>query len=326
MNKTGFLFDRRYLLHKTGSYHPEVPERLEMIYKGIEEGGLLSRLVEISASKADMKWIETVHAKAYIDQFEEVCRSGQTIFNTPDNQMCAQSFETALLAVGGILDTVNLVMEGQIDNAFCAVRPPGHHAERNEALGFCYFNNIAIAARYLQMKWGVEKVAIVDFDVHHGNGTQHIFESDPTVFYSSIHEHPSFAFPGTGRVFEKGSGPGEGYTVNYPVLPGQGDAEYRQFFETVLTPAMDEFNPGFILVSTGFDAHVDDDMSGASLTTGGYSWVMERLVQMAATYAKGRLISVLEGGYCLRRLPELAKNHVEILLHASKTRGPHVRQ
>jgi len=210
-----------------------------------------------------------------------------------------------------------MVMEGTIDNAFCAVRPPGHHAERAEAMGFCYFNNIAIAARYLQIEWGIEKVGIVDFDVHHGNGTQHIFESDPTVFYFSIHEHPSFAFPGTGRIFESGAGQGAGFTKNNPVLPGQGDREYKGIFETELIPAIEEFNPDMILLSTGFDAHVDDDMSGVSLTTEGYSWIMEQVVDLAERFAGGRLISILEGGYSLKRLPELAKNHVEILLKAA---------
>jgi len=313
MKKTGFLFDRRYLLHETGPYHPEVPERLEAVYKGIEEAGLLTRLKMISASMPDLKWIETVHDRAYIDRLGDACVAGKKIFDAPDNQMCSETFNTAMLAVGGILDTAKMVMEGTIDNAFCAVRPPGHHAEQAEAMGFCYFNNIAIAARYLQIEWGIEKVGIVDFDVHHGNGTQHIFESDPTVFYFSIHEHPSFAFPGTGRIFESGAGQGAGFTKNNPVLPGQGDREYKGIFETELIPAIEEFNPGMILLSTGFDAHVDDDMSGVSLTTEGYSWIMEQVVDLAG----GRLISILEGGYSLKRIPELAKNHVEILLKAA---------
>ena len=315
MKKTGFLFDRRYLLHDTGPYHPEVPERLEAVYRGIKEAGLTHRLTMISASRPDMKWIETVHDKRYIDRFGDACVAGKKILDTADNQMCAETFDTALLAVGGILDTVNMVMEGTIDNAFCAVRPPGHHAERSKAMGFCYFNNIAIAARYLQIQWDIKRVGIVDFDVHHGNGTQHIFESDPSVFYYSIHEHPSFAFPGTGRIFEKGAGQGVGFTRNHPILPGHGDSEYQTIFKTELIPAFEKFNPEVILVSAGFDAHVDDDMSGVSLTTEGYSWIMEQVVDLAERLAKGRLISILEGGYSLKRLPELAKNHVKILMN-----------
>jgi len=237
------------------------------------------------------------------------------MFDSPDNQMCSQTYETALLAVGGILDVVDRVMEGSLDNAFCAVRPPGHHAEINRALGFCYFNNVAIAARYLQNRWHIQRVGIVDFDVHHGNGTQHIFEQDPTVFYYSIHEHPTFAYPGTGREFETGKEMGHGFTKNSPVLPGQGDDEYKRLMQRDLFPAFAEFKPEVIIASTGFDGHRDDDMSDIKLTTEGFSWIMRQVVAMAASYSGGRLISVLEGGYSLKRLPELAKNHVEILLN-----------
>jgi acetoin utilization deacetylase AcuC-like enzyme len=181
-------------------------------------------------------------------------------------------------------------------------------------LGFCYFNNVAVAARYLQQKWQIEKIGIIDFDVHHGNGTQHIFEQDPNVFYYSIHEHPTFAFPGTGREFEFGSGPGYGYTKNNPVLPGQGDAEYTALVEESLVKDFERFQPGFVLVSAGFDGHKDDDMSDMNLTTEWYSWVMKRIMEIADHHCNGRIVSVLEGGYCLRRLPELARNHVAALL------------
>ncbi len=315
MRKTGYLHDDRYLLHDTGPHHPETADRLRMIHRGIEDGGLISKLEAIKAKPARQDWIEIVHNIKYIFRFEEACLMGMPEMDYPDNQMCRETYDTAMLAVGGILEAVRLVMEGKIDNAFCAIRPPGHHAEVSGAMGFCYFNNVAIAARYLQREWGIKRVGIVDFDVHHGNGTQHIFESDPTVFYYSIHEHPSFAFPGTGREFEKGGGEGEGFTLNSPALPGQGDAEYKIMLERDLFPAFDSFKPEVILASTGFDAHEDDDMSGIRLTTGGYSWVMERVVELADSYSDGRLISVLEGGYRLERLPELAGNHVGILMN-----------
>jgi len=315
MNRTGFLYDPRYLLHDTGPYHPEVPERLEAILKGLETGGQLEKLVRISASPAAMEWIESVHDEAYIRRFEAACFGGRKTIDYPDNQMCADTYEIAQLAVGGILDTIDLLMQGEIDNAFCAVRPPGHHAEVDCAMGFCYFNNIAIAARYLQKKWKIDRVAIIDFDVHHGNGTQHIFEKDPSVFYFSIHEHPSFAFPGTGRAFESGDGAGSGATLNLPILPGQGDSEYAAHFESDLLPALADFKPQFILISAGFDAHCEDDMSGVSLTTEGYTQIMETLFDAATAHTQGRLVSVLEGGYCLRRLGELASNHVDILLN-----------
>ena len=315
MNRTGFLYDTRYLLHDTGPYHPEVPERLQAIVKGLEESGQLSKLIQLTASPAAMEWIEAVHDPAYIQRFEAACMGNRKTIDYPDNQMCQDTYEIAQLAVGGILDTIDLLMNGDIDNAFCAVRPPGHHAEVDCAMGFCYFNNIAIAARYLQKQWGLERVAIVDFDVHHGNGTQHIFEKDPTVFYFSIHEHPSFAFPGTGRAFESGNGPGSGATLNLPILPGQGDREYLDHFETDLKPALAAFKPQFLLISAGFDAHCEDDMSGISLTTEGYTRIMEVLFDAAAEHTGGKLISILEGGYCLKRLGELASNHVDILLN-----------
>ncbi len=314
MKKTGFLFDQRYMLHDTGPHHPEVPERLQAVYRGIEEANLIPELTLIKATLADMKWIEAVHDLHYIRRFEELCFSGNTTFDLPDNQMCMETFKTAMLAVGGILETARRVMAGELDNAFCAVRPPGHHAGVNQAMGFCYFNNVAIAARYLQKEWGTARVGIVDFDVHHGNGTQHIFEDDASVFYYSIHEHPSFAYPGTGREFETGNGQGHGFTKNSPTLPGQGDDEYKRLIKKDLLPAFEQFKPEIILVSTGFDAHVDDDMSDMCLSTQGFSWIMEKIVELADRYAGGRLISILEGGYCLERLPELAKNHVEILL------------
>ncbi|MBU4344509.1 MAG: histone deacetylase [Proteobacteria bacterium] len=315
MKKTGFLFDERYLLHDTGSYHPEVPARLQAVYQGIKEAGLLSRLTLIHAGLSDLKWIEAVHDKEYIKRFEMACVTGNSTFDCPDNRICSATYETALLAVGGILDATRLVMNAKIDNVFCAVRPPGHHAEINKAMGFCFFNNVAIAARYLQKEWGIKRVGIVDFDVHHGNGTQHIFEDDPTVFYYSIHQHPSFAYPGTGREFEEGEGAGLGFTKNSPVLPGKGDSEYKRLIKMDLFPAFESFKPEVIIVSSGFDSHVDDDMSDIKLSTEAFSWIIKSLVEMADKYSNGRLISILEGGYSLKRLPELAKNHVEILLN-----------
>ncbi len=316
MRRTGFLYDERFLLHRTGPEHPESPERLAAICKGVEEAGLLSKLVLIRAVRAKQEWIEAVHSMKLIMRFEEACLWGMDILDHPDNRISRESFETAMLAAGGIIETADLLMKGEIDNAFCAVRPPGHHAEVNRVMGFCFFNNIAIAARYLQQKWGIRKVGIVDFDVHHGNGTQMIFDDDPSVFFYSIHEHPSFAYPGTGREFERGSGPGLGFTMNSPVLPGQGDKEYKEILNRDLLPAFEKFRPEVILVSAGFDAHVDDDMSDINLSTECFSWIMEHIIGMADSYSGGRIISILEGGYAVNRLPELIENHLEILLHS----------
>jgi acetoin utilization deacetylase AcuC-like enzyme len=314
MRKTGFLYDERYLLHRTGSGHPECPARLTAIFEGIASSGLLEKVRRITAHRPDLAWIEAVHPRDYIERLEKACLNGETEFDGPDNQMCRATFQVALLAAGGILDTLDLIMSGELDNAFCAVRPPGHHAEPMYAMGFCYFNNIAIAARYLQKRWGIGKVAIIDIDVHHGNGTQLIFEADQTVFYYSIHEHPTFAFPGTGREFEIGRDKGLGYTKNSIVVPGQGDEIYRFLLERDLVPALEMFRPEVILVSTGFDAHADDDMADLKLTTEGYAWVMRKIRELAHRYCGGKLVSILEGGYCLERLPELGRDHVAILL------------
>jgi acetoin utilization deacetylase AcuC-like enzyme len=314
MNRTGLLYDERYLLHQTGPYHPEVPDRLKAILWGLKQGASFPRLTPIEARPAEEKRIEAVHEYGYIRRFEEACLMGKSELDHPDNQICEETFQTALLAAGGILEAARLVMEGKLDNAFCAVRPPGHHAEVNRALGFCFFNNIAIAARFIQQEWGLQRVGIIDFDVHHGNGTQHIFERDSSVFYYSIHEHPTFSYPGTGREFERGLEAGYGYTLNSPVLPGYGDPEYRDSIERDLLPAFDRFQPEFILISAGFDAHQDDDMSSINLTTAGYSWMMQQIMELAARHAAGRILSILEGGYNLDRLPELARNHVQILL------------
>jgi len=316
MKKTGFLYDERYLLHDTGAYHPEVQARVSAIYRGIKEAALLALLTSIQARRPDIKWIETVHDKSYVRRFEEACRSGNSVFDCPDNPMSLETYDTALLAAGGVIEAARLVLKGDIDNAFCAVRPPGHHAEHNQAMGFCYFNNVAIASRYIQKEWGIQRVGIVDFDVHHGNGTQHMFEEDPSVFYYSIHQHPSFAYPGSGREFEKGSKAGTGFTVNSTVLPGQGDKEYKFLMARDLFPAFETFKPEVIIVSAGFDAHIDDDMSDINITTEGFSWIMKQIVKMAAAYSNGRIISVLEGGYSIQRLPELAINHVRILMQA----------
>ncbi len=313
MKRTGFVYDERYLLHDTGEYHPESPERLKAIYKGLSESGLLDKLTMIAAEKANQRWIEAVHNIRYIMRFEETCIMGLSEFDHSDNAICRDTYGVALLAVGGVLKAIDEVMAGNVDNAFCAVRPPGHHAEVDSPMGFCYFNNVAIGARYLQKQYGIERVGIIDFDVHHGNGTQHIFDQDPSVFYYSIHEHPSFAYPGTGREFETGVANGTGFTLNSPVLPGKGDDEYRKMLMQDMVPAFKQFKPEVILLSAGFDAHVSDLMSGTNLTTDGYDFITEVIVNLVNKFADGRVISVLEGGYNLDVLPLLVENHIKIM-------------
>lgn len=318
MKKTGFVYDERYLLHNTGDWHPETAERLRVIVNGLKESGLLEKLILIEPEPANQRWIEAVHHVNYIMRFSDACAMGMPELDHQENAICRDSYDAALLAVGGVLKAIDYMMQGDVDTAFCAVRPPGHHAEADKAMGFCYFNNVAIGARYIQRQWGVERVGIIDFDVHHGNGTQHIFESDPTVYYYSIHEHPSFAYPGTGRDFDKGIGDGEGTTLNSLVLPGRGDHDYRRKLTEDLIPAFKKFNPEVLMVSAGFDAHVSDLMSGVNLSTDGYDFVSELIMNLANALTGGRVISILEGGYNLQVLPLLVENHIK---HLAGLRG-----
>lgn len=311
MKKTGFIYDDKYLLHDTGLGHPESADRLRAIYSRLVETGVIEQLVLVEPERASQRWIEMVHSIHYIMNFDDACVTGFDEFEHPDNAICRDSCNIAYLAVGGVLKAIDLVMKGDLDSAFCAVRPPGHHAEIDKPMGFCYFNNVAIGARYLQKQYGLERVAIIDFDVHHGNGTQHIFDNDPSVFYYSIHEHPSFAYPGTGREFEIGIGDGDGYTANSPILPGRGDDEYRRRLTQDLIPAMKKFVPQFIILSAGFDAHVDDMMSGTNVTTDGYDFISEMLMNLANRFTDGKVVSVLEGGYNLEVLPVLVENHIK---------------
>lgn len=313
MKNTGFVYDERYLLHDTGGYHPESPERLRAILKRLSDSGILDQVTRIAPEKANQRWIEAVHNIHYIMRFDEACISGFPEFEHPDNAICRDTFDIAFLAAGGVLKAIDAVMDGSVDNVFCAVRPPGHHAEVDKPMGFCYFNNVAIGARYLQKHHGLERVAIIDFDVHHGNGTQHIFDQDASVLYYSIHEHPSFAYPGTGREFEVGIGAGDGFTVNSPVLPGRGDEEYRRLVMQDMVPAVKKFNPEFMILSAGFDAHESDMMSGTNLTTEGYDFVSEVIMNLVNRCCGGRVVSVLEGGYNLDVLPILVENHIKML-------------
>lgn len=314
MKKTGFLYDDRYLRHITFAGHPESHHRLAAVIEEFRGNGLMERLHVLQARPAAQKWIEAVHNIHYIVRFEEACLMGLPDFEHQDNSICRETYDIALLAAGGVLQAIDAMMEGQVNNAFCAIRPPGHHAENAKAMGFCYFNNVAVGARYLQKRWGIEKVGIIDFDVHHGNGTQQIFENDNSVFYYSIHEHPSFAFPGTGREFEMGVAEGEGYTLNTPILPGRGDMDYRKKLTTDMVPAFKKFEPDVVLLSAGFDGHSSDMMSGVNLTSEGYRFINETILNLVSRYCDGRVISVLEGGYNLEVLPALVSDHVKMLL------------
>jgi acetoin utilization deacetylase AcuC-like enzyme len=217
------------------------------------------------------------------------------------------------LAAGGVVNAADAVARGEAGRAFCAVRPPGHHAERSNAMGFCFFNNVAIAAEYLRHQHGIERIAILDWDVHHGNGTQHYFEADPNVFFCSIHQHPDTLYPGTGYAEERGTGAGMGATLNVPMAPGSGDEEYRRAFETTILPALDRFRPEFLLISAGFDAHRADPLGHIKLSTEMFGWMTLHAMELARRHCGGRIVSVLEGGYDLTALADSVQAHLEVL-------------
>jgi len=316
--KTGFIYHPDYLKHDTGGSHPESPERLRAIHQGLKESGLWKTLVQVQVPDQPridiLDWIQRVHRPAHVKKIQSHQPQSGLDYPDADTPVSPRSYSVALLAVEGLLTAADEVMSGKISNAFCAVRPPGHHAESNRAMGFCLFNNVAVAARYLQEKHRNGKIFIIDWDVHHGNGTQEIFYDDPTVFYSSIHQFP--LYPGTGRADEHGRGLGEGYTLNCPLPPGKGDEEYVAVFEKVLRPAVDAFQPDFILISAGFDAHRDDPLANMRVTEQGFGEMTRQVTEWASRYCLGRVVSCLEGGYHLSALAKSVESHLNGLMQS----------
>ncbi|BCA54315.1 histone deacetylase [Nitrospira sp. KM1] len=314
MGRTGLVYHPAYLEHDMGSGHPESPERLRAILRQLEQTGTASRLVRIEAREAEDEWITHVHSPDYVAALARHAPTVGRISLDPDTSMSPGSLKAAYWAAGGVLAGADAIMNGQLDHVFCAVRPPGHHAEAGRAMGFCFFNNVAIAARYLQKKYCLKRVLIVDWDVHHGNGTQHSFEDDPSIFFFSTHQFPHY--PGSGRTTEKGTGSGQGYTLNVPMESGGGDDEYRMIFETVLVPVADEFKPEFVIISAGFDAHHEDPLASMALTESGYAALTQIVVSIAKRHCGARILSSLEGGYNLRALGASVDAHLTALLDA----------
>jgi len=310
--RTALVYGDIYLRHKTGPGHPERSERLTAIVGRLRRKSLLERLVVIKPKPAPIEWVATVHSREYVARLRESCEKGVRFLDTRDCSLRKETFDVALNAVGGVLAAVDAVMAGRVRNAFCAVRPPGHHALRERAMGFCYFNNVAIAARYIQKKHKLARVLIVDWDVHHGNGTQAAFDDDPTVFYFSVHQHPFY--PGTGLATDRGVGKAVGTKLNVPLPAGSGDADYRKAFEQRLRPAAMAFKPDFVLISCGFDAHEGDLLGGMKVTTPCYAELTRIVKRIAEKCCRGRLVSVLEGGYNLDGLASAAEAHVRALM------------
>ncbi len=314
MNTVAFVYHPDYLLHAPPFEHPESPERLVAVIEHLAARGLLGKMVAVTPDYADEADIALVHDPEYLRKIETGCRRGDLTLDAEDTYLNRHSYTIALLSAGGAIAGVKAVITGKARRAFCAIRPPGHHADSGTGMGFCLLNNIAVAARYLQARHGVSRIFIVDWDVHHGNGTQRIFLEDPSVYFFSIHEHPSFLYPGTGRRWETGKGAGEGTTLNAPMAPGAGDAEYRMAFEQMLRPAIEAFRPEILLVSAGFDAHRDDPLADMQLTDEGFRFMTRFVADMADRHCGGKVVSVLEGGYDLSTITTSVEAHVRELL------------
>jgi acetoin utilization deacetylase AcuC-like enzyme len=308
--QVGLVYHPDYLKHDAGPQHPERPGRLESVIQSLETSDNVQPLLSLDITHDSASWVARVHEQAHI-RAVETTRAHAYAALDPDTITCRDSYTVALKAVAGMLAAADAVIAGQLSHVFCAVRPPGHHAEAHRPMGFCLFNNVAILARYLQQHHGLDNILIIDWDVHHGNGTQHIFEDDPSVLYFSTHQYPFY--PGTGASTETGQGRGTGYTLNVPLSPGTGDATYIDVFEQQLLPRALEYRPDCVLISAGFDAHQADPLAQMQVTEEGYRRMTQVVKEIAASCSNQRLISVLEGGYNLDALGQSVAVHVEEL-------------
>ncbi len=316
--KAGLVYDPIYLEHDTGD-HVENSRRLVEAISYLKETGIKEKLISLPARPASLEELEMIHAPEYISHVKSKAENGGGWLD-PDTVMSPKSYEAALYAAGGLLVAVEGVMKKEVDNAFAIVRPPGHHAIRDRAMGFCIFNNVAIAARFALSKFSLNRILIADFDVHHGNGTQDAFYADPNVLYFSTHEYPYY--PGTGAAKETGTGKGEGTTVNFPMAAGWGDEEYLRAFKEVLVPVARRFQPELILVSAGFDPHWADHLAMMTATITGFAQMALILKELAAELCQGRLVFTLEGGYNLRVVASSIKAIFDVLLGNSEIEDP----
>ena len=308
----GLVLDPLFEEHETGVGHPEHPGRLAAIRERLTGDGLVERMLRIDPVAASDAEIELAHERLYIERVEQACASGALQIDSMDTAICGRSAEISRLATGSLNALCDAVMERRCRSGFAAMRPPGHHAERSIAMGFCLFNHVAIAAKRLQQRHGLERILIVDWDVHHGNGTQHILERDPSVLYASLHQWP--LYPGTGAEDETGIGEGVGATLNCPLPPGAGDEAFLAAIDERIVPAARAFDPDFVLVSAGFDAHRDDPLASLNVSTESYGKATESLLDLADLCCDGRFVSLLEGGYDLRALADCSALHVQTLL------------
>lgn len=304
--QTAYISHDACLLHDTGTGHPESASRLYAINDRLVSSHLFNFLLHLDAPEATEEQLLRIHSAEYLQRVKRLLPEEGFAYLDPDTVICPHSLDAALRAAGSTVMAVDMLMGGKIKNAFCAVRPPGHHAERGRAMGFCLFNNVAVGAAHALEAHGLKKVAILDFDVHHGNGTEHSFSGDPRVLFCSTFQHPYY--PNT---------PLQPVTDNLVAIPLAANAKSEQFRAAVTDqwlPALERFQPEMVFVSAGFDAHQDDDMSGVSLTDQDYRWITEQIVDVAARHASGRIVSVLEGGYELHSLARCVESHIRILM------------
>lgn len=311
MANTGFFYHPDFLRHDTGPGHPERKERLIAITEALKQETARGNVpLRADFAPATLEHLGRVHEPAYLELLARTQKKDFFALD-PDTIGCGKSWEVARLAAGAVIQAVEEVHQGHLKNAFCAIRPPGHHAEKDRAMGFCLLNNIAIAAAHLIEKFNYERILIVDWDAHHGNGTQHIFYSDPKVFYFSLHQYPFY--PGTGAAFETGEKEGKGFTLNVPLAAGSGDEEFFRAINEKLLPAAQDFKPQFVLISAGFDAHQADPLTGLNATEKGFEEATQLVKEFAEKECGGKLVSVLEGGYDLEALAKSVILHLKVL-------------
>lgn len=312
----GLYYDDRFLDHDTGKGHPERPDRLRASVKHLKDAGLWEKLKRPDFKPATRVHAELIHKAEYLDRLEQACHEGDPFIDVADSAISEKSAEVAYLMAGAAIDAVDQVATGQLDRAFVLGRPPGHHAERDRSMGFCLLSNIAIAAEYWAKKYKAKRVAIFDFDVHHGNGTQHHFEERPDVLFISIHQHPKTCYPGTGYAEETGKGEGKGTTLNVPLMPGGGDDVYAKAMREDLLPALKRFKPDALLISAGFDAAKADPLAQMEVSTEGFAMIAKHLCDYADEALEGRYVTLLEGGYDLTALSEGVEVYLRALLAA----------
>ncbi len=311
MRKVGLVIDELFVKHINSFDHPESPDRVYIINDMINESGIINNLKILKPRDADKEDILRVHTEKHYERIKST-RGKEKTFLDQDTSTNPFSFDSAVRASGGVLQCIDEIIEKKIDTAFCIERPPGHHAEADRSMGFCLFNHIAVGTGYLRSK-GYDRILIIDWDVHHGNGTQHIFENSNQVLFFSTHQFPFY--PGTGSLDEKGEDEGTGFTVNVPLDTGMGDSEYIKIFNEILVPITAQYKPQFILVSAGFDSYVHDPLGGMTVTEQGFANLTEIVINLSEQYCDGNLLLVLEGGYNLKGLAECTKRVFDRLIN-----------